>query len=522
MDFTYKKSGTIFNMHSYWTKQPVDPIMFFIKKYSKAGDTILDPFCGTGMTGIAAVQLNRDVILNDLSPISIHISKGYCTNYKIQKNINEILKIKSEILKDIDKLYLTGCEKCAAKVPIRFSVLGEIWKSTDGKIEENRGEIMLNTDSGVSFNKNFIFSEFRLIRVCYECSCIKGKQTKKPTSFDIKSWENSDFKKYFYPQDDFFGQEPRRNYKRGIKKVYQLYSPRNISALAIIFSRINNIKDKDIKQLFSFVFTSILFNSSLMSRYRDYENTSIKMGTFYIPPLIKDTNVVSSFENKFKIITKGNAEIFKNNYSRKIEFIKGSADKLKRIKNESIDYLYTDPPYSDIINYSELNVVYEAWLNSKTNSRDEMIVSKYQRKDILNYTEKFQDFLNEAHRVLKKEAILTLVFHHPNVEHWGHLQKVIINSKFTPIISEVPIRLISNSKTSSQHKTKKNTQCFLVFNLVKKDKRKNIKLEKPSPSFIKELKKEAAKRGYKAESDKFDYIINKLIYKYEINSSIIG
>lgn len=521
MDFQYKKSGTIFNMHSYWTKQPIDPIIFFIEKYSRSGDVVLDPFSGTGMTGVAAIQTNRKAILNDLSPISIHISKGYCTNFNIKKNLSKIIEAKNKILKDVGDYYTTKCENCNDRVNIRFSIVGEVWKSKDGKTEENRGEMMLNTTSGVKFRKDYIFSEFKLIRICYECHCIKGKQTKKPDNNDLRKWSSDDFKKYFYPKEDFFGQEPKRNYKRGIKKVYQLYTSRNLSALSVIFNRIGKIADKDTKQLFLFVFSSILFNSSLMSRYRDYENTSVKMGTFYIPPLIKDTNVVSNFENKFKLIIKGNADIFRDQYSGEIKFIKGSADKLKGIRNNSVDYIYTDPPYSDIISYSELNIVFESWLGSKTDSRDEMIVSQYQEKDILNYAKRFTLFLDEAHRVLKSGSVITLVFHHPNLEHWQHFQKVITNSKFDPIISKVPIRLISNSKTSSQHKTQKNSQCFLVFNLKKNDSKKEIKLKTINTQIIKKIEEEAKKSGYKSESDKFDYLINRLVFSYKIDPAFI-
>jgi DNA modification methylase len=521
MDFKYKKSGTIFNMHSYWTKQPIDPIIYFIEKYTKSGDVVLDPFSGTGMTGIAAIQANRKAILNDLSPISIHISKGYCTNYNIQKNISKIIEVKNNILKSIENYYTTTCEKCSSKAKIRFSIVGEIWKEKDGHMEENRGEIMLNTTSGVKFRKDYIFSGFKLIRICYECHCTKGKQTKKPDNKDLIKWDNDDYKKYFFPTEDFFGQEPKRNYKKGIRKVYQLYSSRNLSALSVIFNRISKIPDADTKQLFLFVFSSILFNSSLMSRYRDYENTSIKMGTFYVPPLIKDTNVVSNFENKFKLIIKGNAEIFKDDYHNKVKFIKGSADSLKSVKSNSIDYIYADPPYSDIINYSELNIVFESWLGSKTDSRDEMIVSQYQKKNISDYSKRFSLFLNEAYRVLKKGSTLTLVFHHPNPEHWQHFQNVIINSKFDTIESSLPVRLISNSKTSSQHRTKKNSQCFLVFNLRKNEGKKNTILKPINNQIVKKIEKEARKNGYKSESDKFDYLINKLLFNYKIDPVFI-
>ena len=81
MDYYYKKSGTIFNAHSYWTKQPVEVIKSFILDNTSKGDIVLDPFCGSGMTGVAAIETNRRFILSDISPVCIHIAKGYCNKF---------------------------------------------------------------------------------------------------------------------------------------------------------------------------------------------------------------------------------------------------------------------------------------------------------------------------------------------------------------------------------------------------------------------------------------------------------
>ena len=51
---------------------------------------MLDPFSGTGMTGVAAKELGRNVILNDISPISIHISKGYCEDLDMESRQTEL------------------------------------------------------------------------------------------------------------------------------------------------------------------------------------------------------------------------------------------------------------------------------------------------------------------------------------------------------------------------------------------------------------------------------------------------
>ena len=109
---------------------------------------------------------------------------------------------------------------------------------------------MLKNSSGVKFKKDFVFNEFRLIRLCYECTCKKGKQTKKPDAEDIEKWKVDEYKKHFYPEDDFFGQEPKRNYKKGIKKVYQLYSKRNLSALSIFSTKLMKLKTRILNNFF--------------------------------------------------------------------------------------------------------------------------------------------------------------------------------------------------------------------------------------------------------------------------------
>jgi DNA modification methylase len=44
---------------------PVGLPEFFIKLFTKSGDSVLDPFAGSGSTGMAAEQLERNVVLID-------------------------------------------------------------------------------------------------------------------------------------------------------------------------------------------------------------------------------------------------------------------------------------------------------------------------------------------------------------------------------------------------------------------------------------------------------------------------
>ncbi len=54
---------------------PVGLPEFFIKLFTKEGDNILDPFAGSGTSGIAALTNNRNVVLIDNKPDYIETIK---------------------------------------------------------------------------------------------------------------------------------------------------------------------------------------------------------------------------------------------------------------------------------------------------------------------------------------------------------------------------------------------------------------------------------------------------------------
>src|SRR4029077_9225624 len=65
---TVSKTSTSYRAHSYHTKVPPAAITPFIECFTNPGDVVLDSFCGSGMTGVAALSLGRNALLSDLSP----------------------------------------------------------------------------------------------------------------------------------------------------------------------------------------------------------------------------------------------------------------------------------------------------------------------------------------------------------------------------------------------------------------------------------------------------------------------
>ena len=73
------------------TVKPIDLMAYLIKVYSPQETTLLDPFCGSGSTGVAALQENRKFVGIDLSPHYVDISTKRCADWELAHNISNPL-----------------------------------------------------------------------------------------------------------------------------------------------------------------------------------------------------------------------------------------------------------------------------------------------------------------------------------------------------------------------------------------------------------------------------------------------
>ena len=125
-DIKEGKNDPIYNAHSYHTKVPPRGIIPYILHYTKPGDLILDPFCGSDMTGVAAqmcanppaVLLEqfpelkdrvgpRACILNDLTPAACHIAYNYNTPVDVEPLRCEFERIRAAVKDEFNWLYGT-------------------------------------------------------------------------------------------------------------------------------------------------------------------------------------------------------------------------------------------------------------------------------------------------------------------------------------------------------------------------------------------------------------------------------
>ena len=106
------KNTYTYDAHTYHTKVPPLGIAQVLQKYLPEGGLVLDPFAGSGMTGVAALTTGHDVILNELSPAASFIANRF-TSQCDPAALAAAVKVVTESLEDLRKtLYTTQCRTC--------------------------------------------------------------------------------------------------------------------------------------------------------------------------------------------------------------------------------------------------------------------------------------------------------------------------------------------------------------------------------------------------------------------------
>ena len=106
------KATAIYNMHTYWSKKPHDAIRQYVRHYTKPGDLVLDPFCGSGGTALAALMDGCKAIAIDRSPAATFITKNYCTPVDVEELRKAFEELKRKVKPELDWLYETCCDRC--------------------------------------------------------------------------------------------------------------------------------------------------------------------------------------------------------------------------------------------------------------------------------------------------------------------------------------------------------------------------------------------------------------------------
>ena len=179
------------------------------------------------------------------------------------------------------------------------------------------------------------------------------------------------------------GKESRRNDSSGITHVHHFYHNATLKEMAFIWERAKQLPDRCVGNHVMFAHSAANQYLSKMRRYRpDKKGGGPLSGTLYISSLMTPPNPVLSIRRNAQSVAEAiGIEHFND---KDVCISTHSLTQQNGIPENSIDYIFTDPPFGGNLNYSELNFLWEAWLKVCTADKSEAIIWKGTFNKILN------------------------------------------------------------------------------------------------------------------------------------------
>ena len=434
-DIKGSKGSIFYRAHSYHTKVPVEGIVHLIKHYTNPGDIVLDPFCGSGQTGVGAVLTGRHAVLSDLSPAAVHIARGYTA----QVNPDRFRQAASELLARLQPL-----EQELYGMPegqIEYTVWSDVYRCSDCEREILFWDTAVDHEAGVvtstltcpnghgPFKKTDL--EWLRSQPVQENIGVKGQRTRLVQPAEAQAEDSRADISYWFPEIPW---EPWREMWRaqheaqGITTSADFFTTRNLHALSGLWDAIGQIANKSTRAALRFVFTASVNRASRRYQWHPTRPTNVLSSTMYLASLNYEFNVFSLFRRKLSTITKMYQQTWGAPGSCEVHL--GAAEKLTWMSDNSADYVFTDPPFGSNIYYSDSSFLWEAWLGKQTDVAAETVINRRLPQELGcttldDYEKAMSQAMAEISRVLRPGAWASLQFHNTDDAVWSTIQSAV-------------------------------------------------------------------------------------------------
>lgn len=227
------------------------------------------------------------------------------------------------------------------------------------------------------------------------------------------------------------GREARRNDSIGMTHTHHYFTQRTLRLISTILQE-TEVYEPAVRSLLKMAVMDCFSVLTKMSRFRapawfDKSTGPMKgwtAGTLYVPSLQGEQNVLNAFAEKSRMIARAYNPKIRNQY-----ISTGHSGKLT-IPDQTIDYIFLDPPFGSNISYSELNFLWESWLGVTTNAADEAVENGSHGKGLDEYRKLMTQCFREAHRILKPGRWMTVEFSNTKASVWNAIQTALQEAGF--------------------------------------------------------------------------------------------
>lgn len=492
VDVSIGKADAVYKAHAYHTKVPHLAIVPSILHFTEPGDIVLDGFAGSGMTGIAAqwcgvapgsyrLQIEaewknagfgapkwgaRKAIINELSPAATSIAAGLNFPFDVSYFAARATNILQSVRKDLGWMFTTQhtdgktigqidftvwsevftCNNCAGEIIFFDEAFDPVSKTVSKEIDCPHCSATATKE-----NMDLVFETFfdapkgkadrRPKRVPVLIKYTVGRKSfeKRPDDHDLEviTRVNSLGLPRYLPTHTLLDCQMTRVGRMkttNTTSIHHMYFPREAHVLSALWEKAQDEQDARIRNALKFWLDSHFLNMSILNRYRPEVSFPYNplTGVFYVPSQISEADPFKAYENKLKRLIAAFSENHAISGSSIVST--GTAASLS-LPDDSIDYIFTDPPFGENIYYADLNQIIESWHGVFTDVRSEAIIDRVRDKGLHEYQGLMRRAFAEYFRVLKPGRWMTVVFSNSRAAVWNAIQLSLQQAGF--VVAEV-------------------------------------------------------------------------------------
>ncbi|MGA6154751.1 DNA methyltransferase [Stenotrophomonas sp. NPDC087984] len=436
------RGDPVYLAHAYLTKVPVLAITPFIEAYSSPGGVVVDPFAGSGMTGVAARITGRQARLSDISVLGRHIG----SNYLNMVDGGEFTRTAQAVIKRakdaVGKIYEVPCSGCGATGQLAKTVWSVLVRCT-------------GCEKPVNYYHSLEVAQWSKPKmVCPHCAAHISSKLERVGEQPVLDYVNCgcgprqrEQTAVGAPSIDVDGlgfplveiTPDREMYrasalgKSGYTTVASFYSPRNLRTLVALSDEIRGLEDRALRQKLLFAFTATLTRASKRYQWSHKRPLNAANQNYYIAPVFYEWNVFELFERKTTAVLKADDWIRTQAFTRNVdadtvpaEYVTESAAELS-LPDASVDYVFTDPPFGSNLFYADMALFQEGWLDGFTDVGKEAVIDRSTgtKRTADRYETLLTESLKHCRRILKPGGRISMVFGNSSGKIWAVVQRAV-------------------------------------------------------------------------------------------------
>jgi 16S rRNA G966 N2-methylase RsmD len=473
LESTYPEHDTPVGLiHPYWARKPLNIVQQLVHQFSKKGDTVVDPFVGSGTTVFAALSEGRKAIASDLNPLSIFITGSIVELLESSENkIKAAHKFVEDLSDDVLPMFLYYDDYFVERE--RFVVKGEF---EHGGFKLISTEVVLKRMSGKRLKGRRVEAPIS----SWTAKKISAPLSNSPINFEaLKLLPNS---RIAIPNG------------ATLAHYYEYKNQITINlALKIIESGKYGRKNENVLKL--------LLSASLPLLRLSDKKASSQWPYWRPKEHLTSRNPIPVLQKKLVAIEKA-VEWLKENVavkskqkiSNRVQLYNAPIQSLipEHVKPGQADLVLTDPPYSDQAPYLEYSALWIELIGLKLplNAYKHEIVktdAPARVNDTNDYIPRLREGLRVCAHLLKQDGFLIWFYQDHSVEHWAALdEEAVLNG--LNILEVLPLSKQRRSiKTVTSPGTTLDGDLIIIFKKTTIEASQSHTIEKARKIIIDEL-----------------------------------